>query len=148
MRAITRGAIAEIIVDLDNELHRLERLKNQMRSVQTEITQSPHLREMLAESLALKLHNFYTVCFRSRISIIISWVKSGYLFVSIVSIKLSRRSNSASVSAVFNRVWPSCILRCFSVVNNCNSIRLGLKSGLSFRSLKYSRVTRCSSKSG
>ncbi|ANV84726.1 hypothetical protein AWQ21_10255 [Picosynechococcus sp. PCC 7003] len=64
MRAITPAAIAEIIIDLENELYRLERLETQMHAVKTEIASSPHLQEMLAESLALKLHNFYTGCER------------------------------------------------------------------------------------
>lgn len=64
MRAITAAAIAEIIIDLENELRRLDSLEIQMQMVLAEIEKSPHLRGMLAESLALKLHNFYTGCER------------------------------------------------------------------------------------
>ncbi|WP_255447872.1 hypothetical protein [Picosynechococcus sp. PCC 11901] len=43
MRAITPVAIAEIIIDLENELHRLERLGSQMQAVKTEIASSPRI---------------------------------------------------------------------------------------------------------
>jgi uncharacterized protein YutE (UPF0331/DUF86 family) len=64
MRNISAATIADVIIDLESELDRLQLLETQVRSIQVEMGNSPHLQDIFAESLALKLHNFYTGCDR------------------------------------------------------------------------------------
>ena len=60
----TTNELREIIRDLNNEIVRLTQLQGQIHQAQTEITKNPALSSLLYESLALKLHNFYTGCER------------------------------------------------------------------------------------
>lgn len=64
MKAITPSEINEIISDINNELKRLKELEKQIKQVQKEMINYPQLTNILFESLALKLHNFYTGCER------------------------------------------------------------------------------------
>lgn len=64
MNKITSAEITEIIGDINNELWRMERLEMEIKQVQQEIIIHPGLTNILFESLALKLHNFYTGCER------------------------------------------------------------------------------------
>ncbi|MCU0570918.1 MAG: hypothetical protein MUF49_30665, partial [Oculatellaceae cyanobacterium Prado106] len=50
--------------DIDLELQRLQQLESAIANVEVEIQQNPTLAPLLYESLALKLHNFYTGCER------------------------------------------------------------------------------------
>ena len=56
--------LREIIRDINNEIARLTQLQGQIHQAQIEITKNPALSSLLYESLALKLHNFYTGCER------------------------------------------------------------------------------------
>lgn len=64
MRQMNAGELREIVIDIENEIDRLDQLEERTRSVQVEILANPQLADLLAESLALKLHNFYTGCER------------------------------------------------------------------------------------
>lgn len=64
MRKINVNQINEIITDIDNELSRMNQLEEEIRETYDKIPQYPELNTMLFESLALKLHNFYTGCER------------------------------------------------------------------------------------
>ena len=56
--------IKELARDIETELARLEKLATGMENVRQERESYPKLMEELSESLALKLHNFYTCCER------------------------------------------------------------------------------------
>lgn len=64
MRKINKSQILEIITDINNELSRMEQLEKEIKETYEKIPQYPELITMLYESLALKLHNFYTGCER------------------------------------------------------------------------------------
>jgi hypothetical protein len=56
--------LQEIALDIATEVNRLNQLESQMRLVQAAMLTNPALADICAESLALKLHNFYTGCER------------------------------------------------------------------------------------
>ena len=56
--------IKELARDIETELARLEKLATGMENVRQKRESYPELMEGLSESLALKLHNFYTGCER------------------------------------------------------------------------------------
>lgn len=64
MRQISTTELREIATDIENEMIRLSRLEEQINLVQIEIGKNPNLSNIFYESLALKLHNFYTGCER------------------------------------------------------------------------------------
>lgn len=64
MKEISPQKIRELARDIETELGRLEKLAAAMENVQEERQSYPQLMEELSESLALKLHNFYTGCER------------------------------------------------------------------------------------
>lgn len=64
MRQISPNEIKEIIIDIENEMGRLEELAKQVQFVQSEMAKNPEYVSIFTESLALKLHNFYTGCER------------------------------------------------------------------------------------
>jgi hypothetical protein len=64
MRPMSASELQEIALDIAPEVNRLNRLESQMRLVQSEMLTNPALADICAESLALKLHNFYTGCER------------------------------------------------------------------------------------
>ncbi|WP_239698041.1 hypothetical protein [Microcystis aeruginosa] len=61
---MSASELQEIALDIATEVNRLNRLESQMRLVQAEMLTNPALADICAESLALKLHNFYTGCER------------------------------------------------------------------------------------
>ncbi|AFZ52571.1 hypothetical protein WEU38_10650 [Cyanobacterium aponinum AL20118] len=64
MRKINVNQITEIITDIENELSRMNQLEKDIKETYEKIPQYPELTITLFESLALKLHNFYTGCER------------------------------------------------------------------------------------
>ena len=64
MSQISASKLREIAIDIENELARLSQLETQIKMVEEEIAKNPHLAKIFYESLALKLHNFYTGCER------------------------------------------------------------------------------------
>lgn len=64
MRQISASELREIAIDIENELIRLRQLESQMILVQSQMSKNPELAAIFSESLALKLHNFYTGCER------------------------------------------------------------------------------------
>jgi len=64
MKDIAVTEIREIIVELKAELSRLEQLNNDIERVFNETTKQEDFLDVFYESLALKLHNFYTGCER------------------------------------------------------------------------------------
>lgn len=64
MKEISPLKIRELARDIETELGRLEKLAAGMENVREERESYPELMEELSESLALKLHNFYTGCER------------------------------------------------------------------------------------
>lgn len=64
MREMSPQKIRELARDIETELARLEKLTKGMENVRQERESYPELMEELSESLALKLHNFYTGCER------------------------------------------------------------------------------------
>ncbi|BAG01285.1 conserved hypothetical protein [Microcystis aeruginosa PCC 9809] len=64
MRPMSASELQEIALDIATEVNRLNRLESQMRLVQAEMLTNPALADICAESLALKLDNFYTGCER------------------------------------------------------------------------------------
>jgi uncharacterized protein YukE len=56
--------LRELATDLEAELGRLERLAQETQRVWSEVQQDPARADIFYESLALKLHNFYTGCER------------------------------------------------------------------------------------
>lgn len=64
MRPMSAKELQEIALDIATEVNRLNQLESQMRLVQAAMLTNPALADICAESLALKLHNFYTGCER------------------------------------------------------------------------------------
>ncbi len=64
MSQMSASKLREIALDIENELARLSQLEAQIKTVEAEINNNPHLANIFYESLALKLHNFYTGCER------------------------------------------------------------------------------------
>jgi hypothetical protein len=64
MRQISASQLREIVTDLEVELNRLGQLEEGIAQVQAEIVRDPERAPIFYESLALKLHNFYTGCER------------------------------------------------------------------------------------
>lgn len=64
MRQLTASELREVATDIEVELARLNTLEQQIEQAQTELNNYPDLANVFYESLALKLHNFYTGCER------------------------------------------------------------------------------------
>ena len=64
MKKITTTEIKEIAAELKAELNRLERLQKDIERVFKEASKQKVFLDVFYESLALKLHNFYTGCER------------------------------------------------------------------------------------
>lgn len=64
MREVSPSELRELATDIELELARLGRLENAIVQVRQEIDRYPTLSGIFYESLALKLHNFYTGCER------------------------------------------------------------------------------------
>lgn len=64
MRQISASKLREIATDIENELNKLKKLTKSIYDVQIKIQNYPDLANILYESIALKLHNFYTGCER------------------------------------------------------------------------------------
>lgn len=64
MKKITPTEIIEITNELEAELNRLQRLQKEIEKVFREISKQKDFLDVFYESLALKLHNFYTGCER------------------------------------------------------------------------------------
>jgi hypothetical protein len=64
MTPISASKLREIATDIENELERLTQLEIQIKIVREEIAKNSNLADIFYESLALKLHNFYTGCER------------------------------------------------------------------------------------
>ena len=64
MRKITPTEIREVTAELEAELQRLERLQKDIERVFREASKQKAFLDVFYESLALKLHNFYTGCER------------------------------------------------------------------------------------
>jgi uncharacterized protein YutE (UPF0331/DUF86 family) len=64
MKKITVIEIREIINDINNEINKLAILENEIKNSQLQLNLYPELKKIIYESLALKLHNFYTGCER------------------------------------------------------------------------------------
>jgi len=54
----------QLISDILNELEQLSQLKNTIEMTEQLLLAQPELNQVICESLALKLHNFYTGCKR------------------------------------------------------------------------------------
>jgi hypothetical protein len=64
MQQISANQMRELAVDIVLELERLKHLEGQIQRVMAEIQTDPARADLFYESLALKLHNFYTGCER------------------------------------------------------------------------------------
>jgi hypothetical protein len=64
MVQISAAQIREIVTDIQTELNKIAALEQQIRSTKLQIPANPDLTTIFYESLALKLHNFYTGCER------------------------------------------------------------------------------------
>ena len=64
MLQMTGTQLREIITDINSEIDKISVLQEQIQFIQTEIPKNPQLEAIFWESLALKLHNFYTGCER------------------------------------------------------------------------------------
>lgn len=64
MRQLIASELREVATDLEVEMERLSSLEQQIEQAQKEIGNYPNLASVFYESLALKLHNFYTGCER------------------------------------------------------------------------------------
>ena len=81
MKQISANDLRELIADIETELVRLERLALGLQQVRSSIQQEPEQAAIFYESLALKLHNFYTGCeriFQLIISELNGSLPSGY----------------------------------------------------------------------
>jgi len=81
MKQVSANELRELISDIETELARLEKLAVGIKQVRSTIQQEPELAAILYESLALKLHNFYTGCeriFQLIISELNGSIPSGY----------------------------------------------------------------------
>jgi hypothetical protein len=63
MTSLSATELNELASDLLNELDKLNQLKNEIERTQ-QLLEQPALNQVVCESLALKLHNFYTGCER------------------------------------------------------------------------------------
>lgn len=64
MNQINASQMRELAADINLEMTRLRQLKDQIQRVRNEIQTDPARADLFYESLALKLHNFYTGCER------------------------------------------------------------------------------------
>jgi len=64
MRQMTASELREIATDINNEINKMSVLETQIQFIQEQIPKNPELSAIFWESLALKLHNFYTGCER------------------------------------------------------------------------------------
>ena len=64
MQQISVNQMQELAADIALELERLRHLEGQIQRVMVEIQNDPTRADLFYESLALKLHNFYTGCER------------------------------------------------------------------------------------
>ncbi|NJR71566.1 MAG: hypothetical protein HC771_25445 [Synechococcales cyanobacterium CRU_2_2] len=64
MRQINANQLQDLVADISLERDRLKRLEQEIQDVQQEIQLDPARSHLFYESLALKLHNFYTGCER------------------------------------------------------------------------------------
>lgn len=64
MKQVSATDLRELIADIETELTRLERLAQGIKQVRSAIQREPEQAATFYESLALKLHNFYTGCER------------------------------------------------------------------------------------
>ncbi len=81
MREITPGALRELATDIEIELGYLSRLEKGIQRAQIESQRDLDRAELFYESLALKLHNFYTGCeriFQLIVSELNGTLPSGY----------------------------------------------------------------------
>lgn len=62
MQRINASQMQSLAADLEMELARLSHLEEQVQRVVAEIQRDPERSDIFYESLALKLHNFYTGC--------------------------------------------------------------------------------------
>lgn len=77
MNAVSPDKLLDVAADIESELSKLEKLSNEVEAVTQALSEDPANAEWLRESLALKLHNFYTGC--ERIFQIISTELNGGL---------------------------------------------------------------------
>ncbi len=81
MKPISASALRELIGDIEMELHRIEAVSTGIQAVREEIDRDRDRQTFFYESLALKLHNFYTGCeriFQFIISELNGALPSGY----------------------------------------------------------------------
>lgn len=64
MNQLSANELQEVARDIHNELKQLSQLNLEIKTTQQLSQQQPHLNQVFCESLALKLHNFYTGCER------------------------------------------------------------------------------------
>lgn len=64
MREISANKLRELATDIELELDQLRQLEKGIQQVKKEIQEDSERVELFYESLALKLHNFYTGCER------------------------------------------------------------------------------------
>jgi hypothetical protein len=64
MAQISAAQIREIVSDIQTELNKVAQLEQQIKAVKLQMPANPDLTKIFYESLALKLHNFYTGCER------------------------------------------------------------------------------------
>ena len=64
MRQISAIELREIASKIKAELDKISQLESQIEQVKTQLNNQPNLANIFYESLALKLHNFYTGCER------------------------------------------------------------------------------------
>ncbi len=64
MKQVSTYELRELISDIETELLRLDQVAISLQQVRISIQQEPKLAGIFYESLALKLHNFYTGCER------------------------------------------------------------------------------------
>lgn len=64
MNAVSPDKLLDVAADIESELIKLEKLSNEVEAVRQALSEDVANAEWLRESLALKLHNFYTGCER------------------------------------------------------------------------------------
>ncbi len=64
MVQISAAQVREIVADIQVELKKIAELEQQIQTTRLLLTENPALATVIYESLALKLHNFYTGCER------------------------------------------------------------------------------------
>jgi hypothetical protein len=62
MRDLSPATLRELAADIELELSRLQHLEHEIDRASQAIANTPAQADLLYESLALKLHNFYTGC--------------------------------------------------------------------------------------